>query len=114
MNKNKKLAKKDKHHISWKNHGIDQYIIDALREYLKKINKKNIDKGINTFNKSVQAFGDLMDQLSKEIDSPKKGRANGKSSRSNVKIWSDSPRKKSKSQRTKDQINIEKIWGKRK
>ena len=27
---------RDLHHISWKNHGIDGYIRDALEEYLKK------------------------------------------------------------------------------
>ena len=38
--KNKELAEKDKHHISWKNHGIDKYISDALKEYEKKEDKK--------------------------------------------------------------------------
>ncbi len=31
----KKNENKDKHHISWKNHGIDQYIQQALQTYLK-------------------------------------------------------------------------------
>jgi len=31
----RKLVEKDKHHISWKNHGIDQYITKAYAEYLK-------------------------------------------------------------------------------
>ena len=38
--KNKKLVEKDKHHISWKNHGIDQYISESLKEYLKQEAKK--------------------------------------------------------------------------
>ena len=36
MDENKKLAEKDKHHISWKNHGIDDYIEESYRKYLKK------------------------------------------------------------------------------
>ena len=31
---------KDKHHISWKNHGIEKYIADALEQYLKSKEKK--------------------------------------------------------------------------
>jgi hypothetical protein len=27
---------RDRHHISWKNHGVDQYISDALARYLKR------------------------------------------------------------------------------
>jgi len=30
---------KDKHHISWKNHNIDSYIAEAMKEYLKKQEK---------------------------------------------------------------------------
>ena len=124
MNKNKKLIEKNKHHISWKNHGIDQYILVALRQYLKKINKKNIDKGIDTFNKAVQAFGSSMDQITKEIGSSKKEKSNNdkknlekiwgkpksESTNSDVKIWSD--KSENDSQKSKDQINLEKIWGK--
>ena len=36
MDENKKLAEKDKHHISWKNHGIDDYIEESFQKYLKK------------------------------------------------------------------------------
>ena len=99
----KKGIWRDLHHISWKNHGIDQYISDALKEYLKKINKKNIEGGINTFNKTVQTFGDSMDKLSKELN---------QSPKNNVKVWSDKP--ENDSQKSKDQVNLEKIWGKRK
>ena len=38
--KNQELIKKDMHHISWKNHGTEQYIADALKEYLKTKEKK--------------------------------------------------------------------------
>lgn len=33
---NKKLDEKNKHHISWKNHGIDEYIEKAFVTYLIK------------------------------------------------------------------------------
>jgi len=36
INKNKELIEKNKHHISWKNHGINQYINKALENYLQK------------------------------------------------------------------------------
>ena len=91
--------------------------------FLKKINMKNINKGIDTFNKAVQAFGGSMDQLSKEFGSSKNDNSSkdkenleklwGKSS-DNVKIWSNSSKIESKSRRTQDQMNLEKIWGKRK
>jgi len=35
-NKDTKLIERDKHHISWKNHGIDQFIKAALKNYLQK------------------------------------------------------------------------------
>ncbi|GEM_PF-806153 len=91
--------------------------------FLKKINMKNINKGIDTFNKAVQAFGGSMDQLSKEFASSKNDNSSkdkenleklwGKSS-TNVKIWSDHSNRESKSRRTQDEMNLEKIWGKRK
>ena len=40
MDENKKLAEKDKHHISWKNHGIDDYIEESFQKYLEKKKKK--------------------------------------------------------------------------
>ena len=36
---NKKLDEKNRRHISWKNHGIADYIRDAEIEYLKKQQK---------------------------------------------------------------------------
>ena len=79
--------------------------------FLKKINMKNINKGIDTFNKAIQAFGGSMDQLSKEFGSsekvqPSKDKENleklwGKSS-TNVKIWSNSDTRESKSRITQD------------
>jgi len=35
-----KQDEKDRHHISWKNHGIEQYIIDAFTKYLKRKGEK--------------------------------------------------------------------------
>jgi len=101
---------------------------------LKKINMKNINKGIekfgkgmDTFSKIMQDFGSSMDQLTKELNSTNKhksndkenlekiwGKPSNKSSKLDVKIWSDSPKRKSKSQKSKDEINLEKIWEKRK
>jgi len=37
--KNKKLAEKDKHHISWKNHGIEEYIEHTFQKYMKNQEK---------------------------------------------------------------------------
>jgi len=36
-----KLVYRDLHHISWKNHGIEGYIKEALEEYLKKMEDVN-------------------------------------------------------------------------
>ena len=56
--------------------------------FLKKINMKNINKGIDTFNRAVQAFGGSMDQLANEFGSSRK------------------------CQSTKDKDNQDKLWGK--
>ncbi len=92
--------------------------------FLKKINMKNINKGIDAFNKAVQAFGGSMDQLSKDLDGSEKSQSDndkknleeiwGKSSKGDVKIWSDHSTIESKSRKRQDETNIEKIWGKRK
>ncbi len=64
---------------------------------LKKINMKNINHGIDTFNKAVQDFGNSMDIMTKELSSDieKSG-------------------KESKVREQKNKENLEKIWGKRK
>ena len=74
---------------------------EQLINVLKKINLENINKGIDTFNQSIQDFGDSMDKLTTELDN---------SPRNNIKIWSDLPKNEPKT-KTKDQINLEKIWG---
>ena len=77
---------------------------EKLGTILKEINLKNINRGIETFNKIIQDFGGSMEKLTTELD---------KTSQNNIKIWSDTPKKKSpsKSRKSKDQINLEKIWG---
>ena len=82
---------------------------------LQKINLKNFNKGITGFSKLLQSFGGSMDQLTREINSPKSKDADnldlvwGKSE-NNVSIWGDS--KNDFDSNHKD--NLEKIWGKRK
>ena len=44
---------------------------EKIFSVLKKINLKNLDKGITGFSKLVQSFGGSMDQLTSEIDSQK-------------------------------------------
>ena len=73
-----------------------------LKKLFGEINQKNINKGLDTFNKSVQDFGDSMDKLTKELnESPK----------NNIKIWSD--KSENDSQNSRDEINLGKIWGKK-
>ena len=73
-----------------------------LKKLFGEINQKNINEGLDTFNKSVQDFGDSMDKLTKELnESPK----------NNIKIWSD--KSENDSQNSRDAINLEKIWGKK-
>ena len=92
---------------------------EKIFSVLKKINLKNFDKGITEFSKLVQLFGGSMDQLTREIDSPKRKGSHYKKTTSrskndnnlnsiwgesynSVPIWSDN-----------DADNLEKIWGKR-
>ena len=90
---------------------------EKLFSALKKINLKNLDKGITEFSKLVQSFGGSMDQLTREIDSKKyKDKDNldlvwGKSDNS-VHIWS-APENSSDSQ-SQHKANLEKIWGEKK
>ena len=89
---------------------------EKIFSVLKKINLKNLDKGITEFSKLVQSFGGSMDQLTREIDSQKhKDKDNldlvwGKSENS-VPIWSTS--EKNNDSQAQHKANLEKIWGKR-
>ena len=64
---------------------------------LKKINMKNINQGIDIFNKAVQDFGVSMDSMTKVMSSDIK--------KSN---------KESEAREKKNKENLEKLWGKRK
>ena len=90
---------------------------EKIFSFLKKINLKNLDKGITEFSKLVQSFGGSMDQLTREIDSQtSKDNDNldsiwGKSENS-VPIWSTS--ENSFDSQSQHKANLEKIWGKKK
>jgi len=77
---------------------------EKIVDILEKINLKNMNKGIETFNKIIQKFGGSMEQFTTELN---------ESSKNNVKIWSDLPKNEPKPRKSKDQINLDKIWGKR-
>ena len=89
---------------------------EKLFSVLKKINLKNLDKGITGFSKLVQSFGGSMDQLTREIDSQKhKDKDNldfvwGKSNNF-VPIWSTT--ENNHDSQAQHKANLEKIWGKR-
>jgi len=90
---------------------------EKIYSALKKINLKNLDKGITGFSKLVQSFGGSMDQLTREIDSQTSKDKNnldsmwGKSENS-VPIWSIS--ENSFDSQSQHKANLEKIWGKKK
>ena len=90
---------------------------EKIFSFLKKINLKNLDKGITEFSNLVQSFGGSMDQLTREIDSQtSKDKDNldsvwGKSENS-VPIWSTS--ENSSDSQSHHKANLEKIWGKEK
>lgn len=99
---------------------------EKIVQVLKKFNKKNFDKGMLTFNQSVQAFTGSIDALTKEIGhAPEKKHKQNKvkiwsESKTNgpkVKLWSDKPKakrpKKKSKKLSKDQQNIVKLWGKK-
>ena len=102
---------------------------EKIISVLKKFNQKNFDKSMTQFNNFMKDFGNSMDQLTREIDSPKrrglpnrkissrrKNRDNldvvwGKSNNS-VPIWSTS--KDNCDSQSQHKANLEKIWGKKK
>jgi hypothetical protein len=65
-----------------------------VRDIFKIINIKNINQGINTFNKAVQDFGNSMDSLTREMSSD---------------IEKSNRKSESREQRNKE--NLDKIWG---
>ena len=64
--------------------------------FLKKINMKNINNGIDTFNKAVQAFGNSMNTMTKEMSSD---------------IEKSNREFEARGRRNRE--NLEKLWGKR-
>ena len=89
---------------------------EKIFSVLKKINLKNLDKGVTEFSKLVQSFGGSMDQLTREIDSQtSKDKDNldsiwGKSENS-MPIWSTS--ENNSNSQSQHKANLEKIWGKK-
>lgn len=63
---------------------------------LKKINMKNIDKGMDVFSKTIQDFGDSMDSITREFSADIE-KSNGES----------------RIREEKNKENLDKIWGKR-
>ena len=90
---------------------------EKIFSFLKKINLKNLDKGITELSNLVQSFGGSMDQITREIDSQtSKDKDNldsvwGKSENS-VPIWSTS--ENNSDSQSHHKANLEKIWGKKK
>ena len=64
---------------------------------LKKINMKNINNGIDIFNKAVQDFGNSMDTMTKEMSSD-----------------IEKSNRESEARERKNKENLDKLWGKRK
>ena len=63
---------------------------------LKKINMKNINHGIDTFNKLVQDFGKSMDTMTREMS-----------------VDIEKSNRDSEVREKKNKENLDKIWGKR-
>ena len=79
-----------------------QNIFSNLKKMFGEVNQNNINKTLDVFNESVQNFGDSMNKITHELNQPQKNK---------VKIWSD--KEENNSSKSKDQINLEKIWGKK-
>ena len=67
-----------------------------LNSIFKIINMKNINQGINVFNKAVQDFGDSMDTMTRELSSD-----------------IEKSKKESVAREQKNKENLDKIWGKK-
>ncbi len=67
-----------------------------MNKFFKIINMKNINHGIDTFNKLVQDFGKSMDTMTREMSADIE-----KSNRN------------SENREKKNKENLDKIWGKR-
>ncbi len=67
-----------------------------VKDILKIINMNNINRGITTFNKAVQDFGDSMGTMTRELSSD-----------------IEKSKKESVAREQKNKENLDKIWGKR-
>jgi hypothetical protein len=70
---------------------------EHIIKILKKINIENIHQGMDTFNKTIQDFGDSMDSITKEFSAD-----------------IEKSDKESKIREQKNKENLDKILGKRK
>ena len=70
---------------------------EQIVKILEKINLKNINQCIDTFNKAVQDFGDSMDSMTREMSED-----------------IEKSNKESEARERKNKENLEKIWGKKK
>jgi len=103
---------------------LDGYEPKWTRRYhtfTKYVNQKNLDKSITTFNKAVNAFSSGLGDLEKsgrrtQRTTPKKNNdilfGKSKSStalwskKKNVSIWGDKPKRKRKSKKSRNSLNI--------
>lgn len=68
---------------------------ELIIRILDKINFKNIQHGVNSFNKVIQGFGDSMDSLTGEMSTD-----------------IEKSNKESEDREKKNKENLNKIWGK--
>ncbi len=69
---------------------------EKILQFLKQVNFKNFNKGIDGFNKAVHDFGNSMGSLTKEMSKD-----------------IEKSNKESESRERKNKENLDKIWGKR-
>ena len=69
---------------------------EQIIKILEKINMKNINQGINVFNKAVQDFGKSMDTITREMSAD-----------------IEKSNRESEAREQKNKENLDKIWGKR-
>ncbi len=69
---------------------------ESIASILKKINMKNVNQIIDSFNKGVQDFGNSMDTITREMSSD-----------------IEKSNKESETSEKKNKENLDKIWGKR-
>lgn len=110
------------------------------RTFKKYVNMKNLNKGIDTFNKGVNQFTGSLDSMTDELGGKKSRSSQGnanvnklvgnkksstsiwgkkrKEKRNTIPIWKERKEKKERRgrrrrSRSRDEENVDKIWGKR-